>query len=287
MTLLVVLAVLIFTRRQTPEAIRWLVRKGRTEEALAELARFYGPEEVAARRAAVEQAQAKAKAAAATKPFHKYPPLSLRLVSLILLAFAGTTGFGLLTYTLGPTHFPKLTGDIILVAGIVGFVSGFFALWADRLSRKNLLLIGYAGTVVITAVAWGTESAWVKALAFFWVLLVLINVFTNVGYLVQDTLKGEVWPTQYRARLTALVRFVSIGGYIGTIYWTQHFSTTALVGFNLAIWIVGLLGALLWFFGGIETGKGIDIESVSGEPGGSELLDLPADGGSSAPARSF
>lgn len=275
MTLLLVLVVLLFARRQTPESIRWLVKKGRTEQALEELARFYGPEEVAARRRAVERAQAKARAEAAGRPPRKYPALWLRLTSLILVAFAGTTGFGLLTYTLGPTHFPKLTGDIILVAGIVGFVSGVFALWADRLSRKNLLVLGYAGAVVLTAIAWGTESVWVKTLALFWVLLVLLNVFTNIGYLVQDTLKGEVWPTQYRARLTALVRFVAIGAYIGTIYWTEHFTTTALIGFNLAVWVVGLIGALLWYFGGIETGKGIDIETVSGDAGGMELLALP------------
>jgi hypothetical protein len=114
----------------------------------------------------------------------------------------------------------------------------------------------------------------VKALALFWVLLVLLDVFTNVGNLVQDTLDGEVWPTRYRARLTAVVRFVSIGGYIGTIYWAQHFSTTSLIGFNLAIWGVGLLGTLLGFLGGIETDKGMDIESVSGEPDAWELLDL-------------
>lgn len=275
MTLLLVLVVLLFARRQTPESIRWLVKKGRTEQALEELARFYGPEEVAARRRAVERAQAKARAEAAGRPPRKYPALWLRLTALILVAFAGTTGFGLLTYTLGPTHFPKLTGDIILVAGIVGFVSGVFALWADRLSRKNLLVLGYAGAVVLTAIAWGTESVWVKTLALFWVLLVLLNVFTNIGYLVQDTLKGEVWPTQYRARLTALVRFVAIGAYIGTIYWTEHFTTTALIGFNLAVWVVGLIGALLWYFGGIETGKGIDIETVSGDAGGMELLALP------------
>jgi len=275
MTLLAVLVVLLFARRQTPESIRWLVKKGRTEEALAELARFYGPEEVAARRRAVERAQAKARAEAAGRPPRKYPALWLRLTALILVAFAGSAGFGLLTYTLGPTHFPKLTGDIILVAGIVGFVSGVFALWADRLSRKNLLVLGYAGATALTAVAWATESVWVKTLALFWVLLVLLNVFTNIGYLVQDTLKGEIWPTEYRARLTALVRFIAIGGYIGTIYWTEHFTTTELVGFNLAVWVVGLIGALMWFFGGIETGKGIDIETVSGDAGGMELLELP------------
>jgi hypothetical protein len=73
------------------------------------------------------------------------------------------------------------------------------------------------------------------------------------------------------------VRFVSIGAYIGTIYWTEHFTTKSLIEFNMGVWIVGLLGALLWYFGGIETGKGADIESVSGDTGGSELLELPVE----------
>jgi hypothetical protein len=66
---------------------------------------------------------------------------------------------------------------------------------------------------------------------------------------------------------------VSIGGFIVTIYWTENFSTSGLIEFNFAVWLVGLLGALLWFFGGIETGRGRDIETVSG--GGSVLLELP------------
>lgn len=274
-TILFVLVILLFFRRQTPESIRWLVRKGRTEQALAELARFYGPEEALARRRAVEDAKARAKVAVVGRPIRRYPALWLRITALTLVAFAGTTGFGLLTYTLGPIHFPKLTADIILVTGIVAFTSGFIGLWADLLSRKNLLLIGYLGAVAFTAVAWATESTWAKTLVLFWILLVFLNVFTNLGYLVEDTLKGEVWPTRYRARFTGLIRFISIGGYIGTIYWTEHFTTKALIAFNLGVWILGLLGALLWFFGGIETGKGVDIESASGDSGGTELLELP------------
>jgi MFS family permease len=278
-TLLAILAALLFVRRRTPESPRWLLRKGRAEQAAAELARFYGAEEVAARRQAVQRAQAEARAAAeraAAQPGvrRRHPPLAVRLIAVIFVAFADTTGFGLLTYTLGPVHFPHLTAQIIVATEAAGFVTGFFALRADRLSRRWVLLAGYVGSAVLTAIAWATESVWVTELALFWVLLVVLNLFVNMAYITEDTLKGEVWPTRYRARFTALCRFVSIGGYIGTIYWTQHFTTTGLIFFNLMVWCLGIIGALIWFFGGIETGKGIDIETVSGG-GAIELADLP------------
>lgn len=278
--LLVVLAVLLFVRVKTPESFRWLMRQGQTERATAELLRFYGAEEVEARRRAVQRAQLKAKQAAAARAARtgqaerRYPPVWLRLVAIILVAFADTTGFGLLTYTLGPVHFPNLIPEIILVTTVAGFLSGFFGLRADRWSRRWMLAVGYGGSLLFTLIAWVTESTWIKELALFWVLLVVLSVFVNIAYITEDALKGEVWPTRYRARFTALVRFISIGGYIGTIYLTEHFTTSGLIGFNVAVWVVGLAGALLWFFGGIETGQGVDIETVSGAAG-IELLDVP------------
>jgi len=285
--LLGVLAILLFARTRTPESPRWLLRKGRGEEAAAELARFYGAEEVEARRAAVMRAQAAAQAAAErsarSNRRRRYPPLWVRLVAVIFVAFADTTGFGLLTYTLGPVHFPHDTSFIILVTEAAGFVTGLFAFWADRLSRRWLLLIGYVGSAVLTLIAWQTEAAWVRDIAIFYGLLVVLNLFVNMAYITEDTLKGEVWPTRYRARFTALCRFVSIGGYIGTIYWTASFTTGQLIFFNLMVWCLGILGALIWFIGGIETGKGRDIETASGV-GGAELLELPAPTAAPGPA---
>jgi MFS family permease len=262
-TFIVVLAVLFFARTRTPESIRWLRAKGLTQRADAEIAKFYGADEYRARdaSAAAETRAAQAKGAVKTVS------IGLRLVVISCLAFAGTTGFGLLTYVLGPAHFPKLTAAILLVASVTGFVSGFYALWAERWSRKKMLLVGYCGTFLATLIIALTTSAWAASAALFFFLLVVLNVFSNVSYLSQDTLKGEVWPTNRRGTYTAVVRFVGIGLYIPTIYLTQSFSLNAFVLFSLGVWAVGALASIVWAARGVETGSGVSLDVASGTVG--------------------
>ncbi len=260
-TFLVVLAILFLARSKTPESIRWLRSRGDHARAEDQIARFYGAEQYRAR----EQAAAAATARAEANGTARRVPMWLRLFATTATAFAGTAGFGLMTYVLGPAHFPKLSAAILMAATLTGFISGFFAFWADRLSRKMLLLVGYGGSFLVTLVLSITTGAWAASAAIFFLLLVVLNLFVNVSYLTEDTLKGEVWPTKVRGTYTAVVRFVSIGLYIVTIYVTQSYSLTGFTIFSAIVWAVGLAGALAWFFGGVETGAGASIETASGE----------------------
>ncbi|MHB8323202.1 MAG: MFS transporter [Candidatus Dormibacteria bacterium] len=262
-TFLVVLLVLLFARTRTPESIRWLRARGRDGDAQTQIDRFYGAVEYRARDAAAAAATAAARASGSVRMV----PLWLRLFATTATAFAGAAGFGLLTYVLGPAHFPKLTAAILLVATLTGLVSSFFAFWADRLSRQQLLLVGYGGAFVVTLVIALFTNAWAASAALFFFLLVVLNVFVNIGYLTEDTLKGEVWATERRGTYSALVRFVSIGLYIATIYITQNFNLTEFAFFSLFVWAIGLAGAVAWFFGGVETGKGVSLEVASSQAG--------------------
>ena len=118
--------------------------------------------------------------------------MPLRLFVTTATAFTGTAGFGLLTYVLGPAHFPKLTADIIFVASIAGVVTGGFAFWADRLSRRWLLLVGYLGGFVMTVIIALLVNTWASSIVLFWILLILYNAFGSIAYLTEDTLKAEV-----------------------------------------------------------------------------------------------
>ncbi len=257
----VVLFALFLARLRTPESIRWLEGRGATERARREAEKYYGAEQWAARQEAAAQANPDTLAIAT-----RHVGDGLKYFTSITIAFAGAAGFGLMTYVLGPAHFPKYTATIILVATLVGFVSGLIlAAVADRFSRRWLLFIGYLGSFVITLLIAVAVPAWSADLAFFWVLLVVLNLFVNIGYLTEDTLKSEVWPTKVRATRTAIVRFVSIAGYIATIYITQSFSLTQYAYFSALIWAIGFAGALAWFASGTETGKGLSLEVASGE----------------------
>jgi len=256
-TFIIVLIVVFFARKRMPESIRWLEGRGLHERAQREIDKYYGQEEYNRRRLA---AQAATRTVAQGR---KRVGIPLKLFVTITTAFAGTAGFGLMTYVLGPSYFPKQKALILLIATGVGFVSGFLGLCADRWSRKSLLLVGYLGSFVVTLVIYFTTSGWTKDLAIFWLLLIVLNIFVNLAYLTEDTLKGEVWPTKSRSTYTAVVRFVSIGLYIVTIYLSANYNLSQYMLFNLVVWGIGLIGALVWTFAGSETGKGVSLEAAS------------------------
>ncbi|MCL4408030.1 MAG: sugar porter family MFS transporter [Thermotogae bacterium] len=254
---LVVLGILFFTRTKLPESIRWLESKGKGEKAKEEIKKHYSEDEYKARQQIIKSS--------ITDNHANSVSMFVKLFATIATAFAGAAGFGLLTYVLGPSYFKASTAWIILVTMAAEFGIGFVGLGADKWSRKNLLMIGYVGTFVMTLIAYLTVGVWSKELLFFFVLLIILNAFNGIGYLTEDTLKGEVWPTKVRGTYTAIVRFVSIGLYIVTIYLTQNLNLSQYMLFNLFVWAIGLAGAVVWFIWGNETGKKTILEVASGE----------------------
>ncbi len=247
-TAIFITAILAYARLRIPESIRWLEEKGKIEKAEEEIKKYFN----LADDVVVEKRQI------------KLPPIPLRLAVSIIMAAANTIGFGLMTYVAGPYFFPNLTATIILVASIAEFLAGLgISPFADVISRKLILLVAFIGTVSSTAIIYFTIPYWTSDLILFWILLVILNIFTSIGYLAEDTLKGELWPTTKRGTYTAIVRFTSIGSYIPIIFLTSGLSIYQYMLFNLSVWTLGLVASIIWFIKGIETGKGRNLSEIS------------------------
>lgn len=264
---LVVLGILFAIRQRTPESLRWLLRRGEAARAEAEATHFYGSQG-ARRLAEVRDDLPKIEAGTpqfSAGDFFRRPDTWVKLFSSLCMAFAGAAGFGLMTYVVGPYFFKHLTDEIILITEVAAFLSGFIFIFADRYSRRAFLLLGNGGALLVTLWILFAQAQWTQELIDFWLLLALLNVFVNIGYISEDTLKGEIWPTQIRGSMTALVRFVSIGCYILSIYLTEDLSLHQYILFNIAVWAIGATGAVVWFLFGVETGAGQALGVASGE----------------------
>lgn len=253
LTIIVVVFVLILSRRYLPESFLWLASKGKEKEAEDDAIKYYGMDGYIKR---TEKKKDLDEARDITQNKH----IGLKLFATITTAFAGTTGFGLIAYVLGPTFFPSLTAVILLVSDIAAFGIGFIGFIGERISRRHMLLWGYVFSLVLTVVIYLTIGAWTKDLILFWIFVIGLNAFIQIGYMAEDTLKSEVWATKSRGSITALVRFLGIGLYIPTIYITANYTLKQYIAFNIIVWVIGSAGAIAWFIFGKETGKGIPIE---------------------------
>jgi MFS family permease len=256
---LLVVVILLFARANMPESVLWLEKRGRHEEALRQVKAYWGDrwqEETA------PEPPAAAAAAAVTSG------IPFRMVVMIVIAAANTIGFGLVAYTFAYHFFPGLQPTILVVYEGIGFAGGFLGLFADRVSRRQLLFWSFAGTFVLTVILGLTTGWWSHDMTVFWILVGILAVVNSLCYLTEDTVKAEVWPTVQRGTLTAVARFVSIGLYIPAIYLTANMPVNTYFLFNAGVWLAGLIAAGAWLWRGHETGLGMSIEAASGEVGG-------------------
>jgi hypothetical protein len=172
------------------------------------------------------------------------PYFAVRLLVAILFSFSNTSGFSLMTYALGTEFFPLHFHHIMLISTITAFAVGLLARWLGRIRAKNILLVGYALTLLS---AWSLARVRTPRHSGFWLTIFTLSAFTSVTYLAEDTFKVDAWPSYLRGRLVAMVRMVSLLLYVtliivlGRANLNQFFTTMVLA------WGVGLTGAVIWW----------------------------------------
>jgi putative MFS transporter len=261
----------LMIRFWVPESPRWLIRKGRFEEARRSLAWALqiDPKQIALPTALPEVAKE------SWRELFRYPR---SMAAACLTGLSQTGGVGLLlwitTLFVLVLHIsPAEASYLMIYVGLVGILGRLVASWmSDALGRRaSGIVIGIGGALTM-ALAGYLHDAYLGTVSVFFLLVVVQRFFGDASYAIIGPYMAEVWPLRLRAsgmgfgygvgNLGKIIGPLGLALIIGSSnYINPKASLDAIVPafLYLAFWYAQ--AALVFWLLGFET-KGRSIEDI-------------------------
>ncbi|ARM74804.1 MFS transporter [Acidianus manzaensis] len=247
---LILVGVAIIIRYLTPESARWLINKGKEHKAEEEVKKGYF---------ILEESREK------IVHIDKKVPFPIRFLFLVLIAVSQYLTYGLMAYVIADYYFKGATVDfIVFVANLGASLAGLVA--AGLVKFVGSKSFGFAsflgGTLTIIPIILLVTHIIPFSLITFYGLLFANMFFSEFGWATRTIFEPVLMPTSSRAFYIGLVRIFPMLSYAASVYLTSSFNELQFVEFNLALWILGAIGAGLWFTKGYDTNL-VPIEETS------------------------
>ena len=229
---IVLVGIMVYSRLRIPESFRWLNYKGRNEQG------------------------SKVKSGLNLDGVEENMPMKPGFISmffLISMAISQYLTFGLMAYIIGPTEFAGSESSVLIFYALLGAsVAGFIAMPLVSRNRKSYTFYAYMGGFFSMVVIFALVN-YLSNLLIFIPLLIVNMAFSEFAWASRTSLEPELLATRHRSFGIGIIRMFPMVLYIVSISITANFGIYQFILYNLGLWSLGALGAIIWRFYGTET----------------------------------